>query len=411
MKFSFFSYSVGAWRRQKRKEKKALNEYKKMMRDIDEDDWAWTWASALSGSSGNEGRRRRRKNWIARKRMTEKEKEVMEAQVMKGKKRVAIEKERRKKEEAELVERREAQRILKIEELSSAKPVPTPDWFIPSAHEIMQSRAPENPVRKGFNRTVVKKEEKTGRRFGWAKPLLQFKGGALPLGVPCHSNGEKTGSVSPTGQDGNGDAECPPPLEDVELDQPAGGCESLSDEILLSQMEMHDLTLSDTGKDGSLKLKEEGSLSKDRSFHDLKDNFLQSLNSSILLSDKIGLSLSQIDSDDDNLPDQMDYDCDAQCSGAFLQYGDQEDALNEAMEEELARCEGNEGADSDNHVGYDTLIEEMQHSDFEQEAEVNHRIVSLRENSLSSSEDYDDTIGLRLLSNLIEISSAVHACW
>ena len=42
---------AGAWRRQKREKREALEEYKKMMPDIiEEDRWEWTWAWALSGS-------------------------------------------------------------------------------------------------------------------------------------------------------------------------------------------------------------------------------------------------------------------------------------------------------------------------------------------------------------------------
>ena len=135
------------------------------------------------------------------------------------KNRAACEKERRKLEEKNLVGRREAERSLQIEELRSAKPVPTPDWFVPGNHEVMQSRASANPVRKGFNRTVAKKDEQTGRRFGWAKPALKFIGGAPPLGLggPDHSSGEKTAAASTSGTDGRAP------------DQSAGGQDALGD--------------------------------------------------------------------------------------------------------------------------------------------------------------------------------------
>ena len=211
---------AGAWRRQKREKREALEEYKTMMPDIVEEDcWGLNWAWALSGSSSNEGRSRRRKNWIARKKLVKQGKEGNEEEAMKTKNREKIEKERRKMKDLLKVKRREAERKLQIEELRSAKPVPTPDWFVPGNHEVMQSRASANPVRKGFNRTVAKKDEQTGRRFGWAKPALKFIGGAPPLGLggPDHSSGEKTAAASTSGTD------------DRASDQPAGGQDALGD--------------------------------------------------------------------------------------------------------------------------------------------------------------------------------------
>ena len=128
---------------------------------------------------------------------------------MKKKNRGAIEKERRKLKEKDLVEQMEAERSKRIEKLRSAKPVPTPDWFVHGNHEVMQSRAPANPVRKGFNRTVG------GRKTEWIKL------GALKAGA------EKTASEPPSGKNGSGDRECPP-LRDVDVEQPAGGCDELS---------------------------------------------------------------------------------------------------------------------------------------------------------------------------------------
>ena len=58
----------------------------------------------------------------------------------------------------------------------------------------------------------------------------------------------------------------------------AGGCDSLSDEIVPSQNEnSHDLTISDIQDDGSLQLREEGALTKERSHDESMDNSLPSL--------------------------------------------------------------------------------------------------------------------------------------
>ena len=69
------------------------------------------WASALSGHRKNEGRSRRRKEWVARKKSNEQEKELKTETIEKDE----IEKERTK---VEMSKSRQAQRI---EELSSAK--------------------------------------------------------------------------------------------------------------------------------------------------------------------------------------------------------------------------------------------------------------------------------------------------
>ena len=81
-----------------------------------------------------------------------------------------------------------------------------------------------------------------------------------------------------------------------ETEVAAGGGDSHSDEST------HNLTLSDTLDDGSIKLREEGALFKENSFLNLTENSLPSLNSSILLSDKIGLSINEIETDDEMLP-------------------------------------------------------------------------------------------------------------
>ena len=165
---------------------------------------------------------------------------------------------------------------------------------------------------QGFNRTVG------GRKTEWIKL------GALKAGA------EKTAIEPPSGKNGSGDSECPP-LRDEDVEQPAGGC----DELSLSQMDKtHDLTLSDIQDDGSIKLREEGALSKENSFLALMDNSLPRLNSSILLSDKFELSMSQIEVDD---VDEID------CDEGPLQYGDEDTALDEALDAELATAAGDGG--------------------------------------------------------------------
>ena len=183
-----------------------------------------------------------------------------------------------------------------------------------------------------------------GKVVRFPNPL--FKSGRDPVYGKAHYSTENIDHDRPTvglptGQEGDGQSECPPPLEDSDLDQPAGGWNSLSDEILHSQMETHKITLSDTGDDGSLKLKEQGALSKAH----LVLRSLSHLKSSILLSDKIGLGLSQIDTDEDS-SDQMEYD------EGPLQYGDDETAIEEALDAELAKTE--EKVDNDGDNGQDT---------------------------------------------------------
>ena len=92
-----------------KKKKEALKNYKKMMKEPDKVDWA----SALSGHRKNEGRSRRRKEWVARKKSNEQERELETETI----ERDEIEKERTKVEE-KMSKSRQAQRI---EELSSAK--------------------------------------------------------------------------------------------------------------------------------------------------------------------------------------------------------------------------------------------------------------------------------------------------
>ena len=105
--------SARAWRRQKKaaakKKKEALQNYKKMMREPDKGDWA----SASTCHRTNEGRSRRRKEWVARKKSNEQERELETETI----ERDEIEKERTKVEE-KMSKSRQAQRI---EELSSAK--------------------------------------------------------------------------------------------------------------------------------------------------------------------------------------------------------------------------------------------------------------------------------------------------
>ena len=71
---SSFRPGVGAWRRQKREEREALDKYKRMMRKPDT-------RLVLSVGRMNEGRNRRRKAWIARKR-EEKKISTGESQVL-----------------------------------------------------------------------------------------------------------------------------------------------------------------------------------------------------------------------------------------------------------------------------------------------------------------------------------------
>ena len=103
--------SARAWRRQKKaaakKKKEALQNYKKMMREPGKGDWA----SASTCHRTNEGRSRRRKEWVARKKSNEQERELETETI----ERDEIEKERTK---VEMSKSRQAQRI---EELSSAK--------------------------------------------------------------------------------------------------------------------------------------------------------------------------------------------------------------------------------------------------------------------------------------------------
>ena len=166
--------------------------------------------------------------------------------------------------------------------------------------------------------------------------------------------------------------------------------DSLSDEIVLSQNEnSHDLTISDIQDDGSLQLREEGALTKERSHDDSIDNSLPRLNSSILLSDKIGLSISEIEEDEDNMLDEI------VCDEGRLQYGIEDTALEESLDAELAEVGRNLVSEGDDHV------KEMQVShlkeffdDSLQAGEVNRGYVS------DSSQESYDNIGLQLLRQL-----------
>ena len=155
---------------------------------------------------------------------------------------------------------------------------------------------------QGFNRTVG------GRKTEWIK-LGSLKAGAIPVG----SGSGKEGAASTSLGTGSGGNECPPSLQDVE--QSTRGCDGVSNESVSGES-THNLTLSDTLDDGSIRLREEGALFKDNSFLNLTDNSLPNLNSSILLSDKIELSFNNIEEEED-------------------QYGDEETALVESLDAEL----------------------------------------------------------------------------
>ena len=108
--------SVGARRRKKSEKREALSNYRKMMREPGEEDWAKT----LSGSRKNEGRSRRRKEWIARKKSGD-QKKVKDTESIVTFEKGKIEKERKELEKKVLAQRMDSQRLQRIEELSSAK--------------------------------------------------------------------------------------------------------------------------------------------------------------------------------------------------------------------------------------------------------------------------------------------------
>ena len=239
------------------------------------------------------------------------------------------------------------------------QPAAIPAWFVSGGHEKMQSRGrKKSPCKVGYfslqsdiygifatsNESfqlldihniglILDISQVSERRSGWQRPAY-------------HSRGLLGG----TGGDKGTKRVLPPSVGDTSaresLSQHAQEWTTPSDEVLLSQPDtLQENILSERANDGSPKLRNDGEVSQNKSFSSLHDDSRRSLNSSMLLSDKIELSINQPDSDDDESLGADRFD------EGTLDYGDESAWLDEALEMELAGVEGKNSCLSDDIIG------------------------------------------------------------